>query len=236
MKKVIKRKKIKWMYVQYIVIGCLIGGGLFTLHAVQALKISLKPIIYVLPVALGGFLGYLLALIHKIIHNISICAVMDPVTQLSNRTRFNELLDREILRSNRHGTNLSLMLVDVDSFEKINDKFGSKIGDSVLMRVGSVVKAVSRDVDVCARWENDIFIVMLPDTHLEGARITAERLRSKVEDEFFPVVGQVTVSLGVTQFIPHKDLKETFIDRADNALYRVKKSGRNAVEVAEVTE
>lgn len=218
-------------YVCYCVAGILIAIVLYSLNtkffkgvAVEVGDLSLAGII-------GGGFGYLLAHVRMISQSISICAATDPLTNMNNRIRFNEILDRETLRSNRHGTNLSVILVDIDSFNNINKIYGRKAADSLLMRVSSIVKSVSRDVDICARWGGDEFIILLPDTDLTGAKITAERLRSTVEKEFIPVVGQVTVSLGVALFRRQKDLKETFIDRADSALYRVKKKGRNGVEV-----
>ena len=181
---------------------------------------------------IGCSFGYVLGRVKMISKNITICAAIDPLTQLNNRLRFNEILDREILRSNRHNTPLSVILAGIDTFSKIGKTYGRRAGEDVLMRVATIVKAVSRDVDICARWESDEFILLLPDTDIEGATISAERLREKVANEFIPVVGQVTVSLGVTQFKGQGELKENFIDRADNALYRVRQTGRNGVEVA----
>lgn len=219
------------VYLVYCVIGMLMGIIIYGLQAWLITETNLSVSMLAILIIISGGFGYVLARIELTNRNISICAATDPLTQLNNRLRFNEMLDREIMRSKRHGTDLSVMLVDIDSFIKINKGYGRKAADDVLMRVATIVKAVSRDVDVCARWDGDAFIVLLPDTKIAGAKIVAERMRKMVEEEFIPVVGQVTVSLGVTQFQPQKDLKETFIDRADGALYRVKKKGRNGVEV-----
>ena len=215
-----------------IVIALLIVSGLTKIY--PDFKFVQRTV--VLTILTGGAYGFVLARLRLITKNISICAATDPLTHLNNRLRFNEILDREILRSNRHNTELSVILVDIDSFNAIQKKYARKTADDVLMRVATIVKAVSRDVDICARWGADDFILLLPDTSLEGAVKTAERIRTTVEEEFIPVVGQVTVSLGIAQYKPEKDLKETFIDRADNALYRVKKSGRNAIEVESYKE
>ena len=220
-----------FQYVCYCVAGIFVGIILYSLNtffitgsAIEIDTLSLAGIV-------GGCFGYLSGRIQLISDNISVCAATDPLTNMNNRIRFNEVLDRETLRSKRHGTNLSVILVDIDSFNNINKNYGRKAADSLLMRVSTIVKSVSRDVDICARWGGDEFVILLPDTDLTGAKITAERLRSTVEKEFIPIVGQVTISLGVTQFKPQKDLKEKFIDRADSALYRVKQKGRNGVEV-----
>ncbi len=218
-------------YISFSIAGIFAGIFLFGLVTKLFSDAVVRGDYLVLAGIIGGSYGYVLARIRVIGQNISICAATDPLTNLNNRMRFNAILDRETLRSNRHGTDLSVILVDIDSFNNINKNYGRKAADSLLMRVASIVKSVSRDVDICARWGGDEFIILLPDTDLEGAKITAERLRATVEKEFIPVVGQVTVSLGVTKFIRQKDLKETFIDRADSALYRVKKKGRNGVEV-----
>jgi diguanylate cyclase (GGDEF)-like protein len=218
-------------YICYCVAGILVGMVLYFINTKLFTSMDIKVDLFSLAGIVGCGFGYLLARIRIISQNISICAATDPLTNMNNRIRFNEILDRETLRSNRHGANLSVILVDIDSFNNINKIYGRKAADSLLMRVSSIVKSVSRDVDICARWGGDEFIILLPDTDLAGAQITAERLRSTVEKEFIPVVGQVTISLGVAQFKPQKDLKETFIDRADSALYRVKQKGRNGVEV-----
>ena len=161
-------------------------------------------------------------------------ASLDFLTKLYNRQKFNSFLDYEISKSNRYENQyLSLLLIDIDFFKSINDEHGHLVGDLVLQEVSRILTICSRDTDIVARWGGEEFVLMLSQTNIEHAYLVAEKLRATIEKHHFSDVGQVTCSIGVSQY--HKnESKEELFKRADNALYKAKNSGRNRVELEHI--
>ncbi len=157
-------------------------------------------------------------------------ASTDALTGLFNRHMFSELFKRELAQSRRYKTPLSLVLLDVDHFKKVNDTHGHLVGDGVLKQIAALMRESVRIADITARWGGEEFAVMLPHTTVEGAHITAEKIRSAIEAAHFESVGAVTASFGIAQ-LEENESQEPFFDRADKALYRAKVAGRNRVEV-----
>ncbi len=155
----------------------------------------------------------------------------DALTGLQNRRRATERLEAELARARRYNTPLSVALCDIDHFKQVNDKHGHNMGDEVLIRVAATLQETLRQVDLVGRWGGEEFLVLLPDTDLEGAHIVGERLRIAVEalPAFDGGPQRVTSSIGVATF-QGEDNSAVFIDRADQALYKAKKAGRNRVE------
>lgn len=155
----------------------------------------------------------------------------DALTGLFNRRAFDETMSREFARARRTGSSLSLILLDIDWFKRINDTYSHAAGDEALRRVAVALKDSSRDMDVVSRYGGEEFAVLCPETHLERAVQFAERLRSAVERidtaGFAPGL-QLSVSLGVAEAtgLSHH---ERLVSRADAALYRAKEGGRNQV-------
>ena len=166
---------------------------------------------------------------------ISEMATLDELTGLYNRRYFMEALERERARAERHGKALSLCMMDLDWFKRVNDKLGHTAGDLVLADMGRIIREWSRQTDLPCRYGGEEFAVILPETALEGAKVACERLRQMVgENQVQWRTGpiQITISIGVTQSrIGGKDSIRKLIDRADEALYRAKEAGRNRVEV-----
>jgi diguanylate cyclase (GGDEF)-like protein len=156
----------------------------------------------------------------------------DGLTGLQNRRRVTERLDLELERTRIFGTSLSLLLCDVDHFKQVNDRFGHNIGDEVLIRVASTLQETIHQPDLVGRWGGEEFLVVLPDTDADGARLIGERLRRAIESLPPVVCGpeRVTCSIGCTTREGDTPAA-AFVDRADQALYRAKKNGRNRVEV-----
>lgn len=156
----------------------------------------------------------------------------DALTSLYNRRAFAEEASRELLRAKRHAGSLSSILMDVDHFKNINDTHGHASGDRVLQAMGDLLGTLARSTDVSARWGGEEFVILLPDTDHKGAMLVAERTREAIEDldinsdEGIKI--PVTASLGVTTLRP-SDTIDTFLDRADKAMYVAKTSGRNLV-------
>ena len=156
---------------------------------------------------------------------------VDGLTQIFNRRYFNEALEREVNRSKRYSRVLSLIAFDLDHFKAINDTYGHLVGDSVLRLIASAVKPRLRREDIFARTGGEEFAVLLPEIGMEGALVTAEKVRSiaqstplKHEHEQI----RCTVSLGVATLLDDATPEELY-KRADERLYEAKQSGRNRV-------
>ncbi len=157
-------------------------------------------------------------------------ATIDPLTSIPNRRKFDEVLEYEMNRDARYKNELSLVFCDLDYFKKINDEHGHKIGDDVLKAFTRMVSENIRKTDVVARWGGEEFALLLPETSIMIAAGTAEKLRKETEQFDVPHVGHITASFGVTQYI-EGDTEASLINRADDALYKAKKNGRNRVEM-----
>jgi len=161
-------------------------------------------------------------------------ATTDPLTRLLNRRALLERLSREVDRAKRYESMLTLLLLDIDHFKRINDERGHLVGDAVLRQIGALVEASVRTVDIAARYGGEEFVLILPETSQDGGIIFAERLRESIERYPFDASGDeplhLTASIGVATFpSPRVDSTEDLFARADEALYRAKSSGRNQV-------
>ena len=166
---------------------------------------------------------------HALMERLALC---DSLTTLPNRRACDAVLAREVSRARRHGGGLSVLLVDLDAFKAINDRFGHEAGDAALSRVASVLKEQLRTSDAVARWAGDEFLVVLPETALDGALIVGERLRAAVAQSSGRGLSALTISLGAAAFEADGDDVAELVRRADRGLYRAKELGRNRVAVA----
>ena len=161
--------------------------------------------------------------------------LIDTLTDLPNRRSFNERLIMEWRQAIREKTPLSLLMIDVDNFKNFNDKYGHQQGDVVLKTIGGVFsKIIKRPGDFAARWGGEEFMILLPNTHVEGAMDIAGKLCAEISNTGIPHEGdsviKVTVSIGVHSLVPTvNDSVEDFIDSSDKALYAAKDAGRNTV-------
>jgi len=158
-------------------------------------------------------------------------AYFDKLTKIFSRTKFDDILEYESKRSIRYQTQLSLIICDIDHFKKVNDTHGHLVGDEVLKKITKEVKKYIRDTDIFARWGGEEFVLLMPETDLDSAKVVAEQLRSVLEKVHHQRVGIVTCSFGLTSFIPTDTFKK-FLGRADDSLYQAKQNGRNRVEVS----
>ncbi|HUH88083.1 MAG TPA: sensor domain-containing diguanylate cyclase [Pusillimonas sp.] len=152
----------------------------------------------------------------------------DPLTGVVNRRG----LDTAIGRLTDTAQSTAVVMIDVDRFKDVNDKHGHAVGDEVLKTVTALIMAKARKEDVVARMGGEEFVILLPDTELEQAKLFAERLRLTVAQTVFDSAGNITVSLGVACFPQHAPSVQDALELADAALYRAKAAGRNCVETA----
>lgn len=172
---------------------------------------------------------------YKSYQQVQYLSVTDSLTGLYNRRKFFEDLEKEVERSARYGSPLTLIMLDLDHFKAINDQFGHQMGDEVLKDVADILRANTRKTDVVARYGGEEFIVLLTETAMPGAVGVATRVREAVENAV--ALGatleiKFTASLGVGEFQPN-DTVDTLIAHTDEALYRAKDKGRNRIELTD---
>jgi len=165
--------------------------------------------------------------ISKQLEQFRTLATTDNLTQIYNRQKFNTVIEEEIKRASRYKRSLSLILFDIDHFKSVNDIYGHLVGDDILKAMVDVVSSHIRISDIFARWGGEEFTILIPETDINGAKILAEKLRSKIAETVFDVVGHKTCSFGVTTY--NGQTKEEFINEADTALYFIKENGRDNV-------
>jgi diguanylate cyclase (GGDEF)-like protein/hemerythrin-like metal-binding protein len=158
----------------------------------------------------------------------------DRLTGAWNRRYLDRVLRSEIERSRRHLQPLSMAVVDIDHFKRVNDAHGHAAGDEVLREVVQRLRLACRASDVLVRWGGEEFLVLAPVTSTQGVAVLADRLRTAVAAKPIAEVGRVTVSVGAAEHLSSESMEEWFT-RADEALYVAKEAGRNRVEVAEGT-
>ncbi|WP_319407715.1 diguanylate cyclase [uncultured Desulfosarcina sp.] len=171
------------------------------------------------------------------VDEIHLLSITDPLTGIYNRGYINERLPQEIRRANRYGRDFSLIMCDIDHFKKVNDTYGHLAGDAVLKEfVRCLTSVIRQQVDWAGRYGGEEFLVVLPETDLDGAMVLAERLRKTVQSCETQLDGcsiPVTASFGVTGFFPQgrKDVvkPEALLQQADTMLYEAKGAGRNQV-------
>ncbi|HEX7929258.1 MAG TPA: diguanylate cyclase [bacterium] len=169
--------------------------------------------------------------------SLNIQATVDPLTGLYNRREFRNRLQAEWARFKRHKRPISLVMVDIDFFKKVNDSHGHECGDSVLQTLGAILRGQQRRHDIACRYGGEEFIVLLPETLLDAAFLVAEGLRKRVNNHIFRYKElrlNVTVSLGVAGALEQNPANEDeFINMADKALYAAKGTGRNRTVILE---
>ncbi len=165
---------------------------------------------------------------------LELIARTDALTGLNNHGHFMDRLASEINQAVHHNSPLSVMILDLDNFKRVNDTYGHLIGDRVLSMIAELIRKHVRSTDITARYGGDEFCVVLPNTTVQGARLVAMKLREEIANKEFSVNGEaplrITCSIGLAQF--HKDMKNSLVilKFADQALYKAKSAGRNRVK------
>jgi diguanylate cyclase (GGDEF)-like protein len=160
-------------------------------------------------------------------------ALTDVLTGCYNRRSFEMQLDKEVLMAKRSHQPLSLIMLDLDKFKELNDSVGHDAGDTALRKLAECFRDELRGVDSAARLGGDEFVLILPQAYAEGARIVAERLRSRIAQIEIPGFGTLSASIGIAAFPSHATSRADLVLAADAALYDAKRAGRNCVCVSE---
>jgi len=160
-------------------------------------------------------------------------AITDSLSGLYNRRYFNDQCEREYSRCRRSDSTMSIIVIDIDYFKSINDKFGHPVGDVVIREVSKIYKSCLRKENILCRIGGEEFAILLPDTAREAATVLAERIRQTQERKAiigkWEVAIKPTTSLGVSTLLPEDKAFNDLLSRADRALYKAKKNGRNQV-------
>jgi len=168
----------------------------------------------------------------KLYEEIEELAITDSLTGVHTRRYLLRRLEEELKRSESRDIDLSVLMADVDHFKNFNDRYGHLVGDQILRFIGELIRENIREIDIVGRYGGEEFCVILPDTDRDGANFAAERIRSAIEKtpvKAYDITLHVTISIGVSVFPGDGKNLEEVIDKADWALYRAKKKGRNCV-------
>ncbi|KFN50657.1 GGDEF domain-containing protein [Arenimonas composti] len=162
---------------------------------------------------------------------LEVLSITDRLTGLYNRRKLDAILDEELKLNRRYGSDFALVMVDLDHFKQINDTHGHAVGDAVLVAFANLLRERTREVDVVARYGGEEFVVICRHPHEGTCEGLAQKLRKAIRECDFPHVGHLTASFGVAALRPGEDAASLFA-RADGALYRAKRGGRDRVETA----
>ena len=165
-------------------------------------------------------------------------AVTDALTGLANRRHFEDRLTQEVERARRSHAPCGLLMLDIDDFKQVNDRYGHIAGDAVLREVADVLRETAREIDLAARYGGEELALILPGADLDGAGQVGERVRTAIAGRDLPVRGpggtplRVTVSIGAAALGHGPEEARALVAAADEALYRAKRSGKNRTELA----
>lgn len=159
-----------------------------------------------------------------------LAASMDPLTQLNNRSKFNDAFEIVATQA-REDEAFSLIMFDIDHFKEVNDTYGHLVGDEVLVKLSELIQSHTRESDIFARWGGEEFMILLKGAKLQKAKNIAEYLRTIIEVEHFNEVNNITCSFGVSSYKLGDDIA-SITKRVDEALYESKETGRNKVSTA----
>jgi len=227
-----------------LVTATLCSAYLLSVLGLMRLGLALNPAPLAVPVALPGrvfllsyvAMFYVVAVVAGALRRQALevfrLALTDPLTGLANRRALRQGLDREVSLAERYGHPCAVLVLEVDRFKDINDRFGHLQGDEALRKVAATLRRSCRSTDLLARFGGDEFIAVLPHTGVGEARRVADRIRRDVE-EFTLLRGfRLTLSAGVAVFPDHARTARDLLEAADRAMYRVKQQGGNGLEVA----
>ncbi len=220
--------------VLFWLIDTFIGGYLFQEN--DRHLILLRILIVILFVMFGVITGLGILRKRRLEMRLMEFAEIDSLTKVYNRRMFTTFLDKEIHRSERYKKGQAtkdpaLIMFDIDDLKKVNDEYGNDVGDYVLTTISVLIKDNVRNADILSRFGGEEFIIIAPETNIEGAKILAEKIRNIVENHSFNVVKKVTISVGIAAY-KIDDTLDKLVNRVDKALQKAKRRGKNRVEAS----
>jgi diguanylate cyclase (GGDEF)-like protein len=228
---------------RYTWLGALIGLSAPSALLVFALSTGRNPDLFWLSIVLAAGGTIVFALLGRMIgvrdEALEELCETDALTGLANRRSFDRRLDLELSRTRRYGVKSALVMIDLDHFKKLNDRFGHRAGDAVLRRVASILDTEKRAGDLVVRYGGEEFAAILSDTTIGEALSWAERARQRIAACRIPWAGSslaLTASFGIAGATSWAVTKERLIESADQTLYEAKRRGRNTVVVAADSE
>jgi diguanylate cyclase (GGDEF)-like protein len=211
-------------------------------HSLRVNRIAILSLAIISPILLLGiihfFIRRLVRTVREAQQKIEEMATTDELTGLHNRRFFFERFREEVERAARHGHHLTCLMIDIDYFKKVNDRYGHHAGDLVLKNVATALRSSCRNSDILARYGGEELVLLLPETDQAAGLVVAEKMRKVVEDQTTVADGseiKVTISIGLSSHGGENQKEvgnsEKILKSADAALYRAKQNGRNRVEV-----
>lgn len=158
-------------------------------------------------------------------------AITDNLTKLYNRAHLENVLKLQMAQANRYNNYMCVVLLDIDFFKNINDNYGHQAGDIVLKEISLVLQNNIRESDTLGRWGGEEFLIITPNITVEQCYLLCEKLRVAIELHIFENLSSVTISIGIAEFILNEN-SDSFIERADKAMYSSKENGRNQINIA----
>ena len=218
------------VYFKYILFSCSVVILLALVQMIYVFKIPLQLKNFTVPLLVGCFFGVILGRNYILRTALAKYATTDSLTGLYNRRWFDRRFLESMENFKRYGMKFSVILLDIDNFKKINDKYGHSIGDEILREVALKINSTCRVTDLCARWGGEEFIILLTNAEISGAVEKAENLRKLISEGEYPNSIHLTCSFGVSEFLKDDQSQLDLVNRADKALYKAKESGRDRVE------
>jgi diguanylate cyclase (GGDEF)-like protein len=208
--------------------------GFFPRYQQPGSASSLQTLTYLIFIsaAMGIAFGFFWMTTAELSHELELMASTDPLTRIYNRRVFREWCERELDRSRRTGSAFSLLMMDLDHFKLINDRYGHRGGDEMLIAVVETMQDSVRGIDILGRWGGEEFVALLPGATMDSAMIVAQRIRTNIEKLLLHSHGnamRMTISLGVSTLRDRQDTLDAMFLRSDRALYLAKEAGRNQV-------
>ena len=158
-------------------------------------------------------------------------SITDQLTGLYNRRKFDEILEYEFNQCRRHNKTFSIIMLDIDDFKHVNDLYGHPIGDKVLVQTANLLKSMIRKSDTLCRWGGEEFVIICPFSDIKNTMNLAEKIRESFKEIDFELVGNKTISLGITVVNDTDENVQEIISKVDKALYIAKNSGKDCVKV-----
>jgi diguanylate cyclase (GGDEF)-like protein len=220
----------------YRALTALMTSAQLSNEAAESIGLDLRAAIIYMVLALAFHATLVALVVARLLAELQHKARHDSLTGLLNRRAMEVAIGTQMQRGRRTGETHSLLMLDLDHFKSINDRFGHSVGDRVLQHVATILQANVRQIDYVARVGGEEFLVLMPGASLDTARPAAERLREQLAADSQPIQGtsvKLSVSIGIAQWADQSEELSRLLVRVDTALYQAKEQGRNRVVVSD---